>query len=206
MGENSYLNAYQNGGVWANQEVDAFDLIASSGKLEKQFLGKNSPLSEDSKSSLFNSLNSRSMDAIARPVGEAVFNFGAGELGGILLGKAIGWAVGKIAGRAAGEGYSSFNAFKKAQGTAGPGMAWHHIVEQNPSNIATFGTERIHNTKNLIKLPQGKGSIHMKVSGYYSSKPYFTNGLTVREWLSTQSYTEQYKFGIETLKRYGWKP
>ena len=47
----------------------------------------------------FNSLNSRSIDAIARPIGEAAFGFGAGEFGGMLLGKAIGWAVGKVAGR-----------------------------------------------------------------------------------------------------------
>ena len=46
-----------------------------------------------------NSLNSRSIDAIARPIGEAAFGFGAGKFGGMLLGKAIGWAVGKVAGR-----------------------------------------------------------------------------------------------------------
>lgn len=27
LGEDSYLNYYQNGGIWANQAVDAFDLI-----------------------------------------------------------------------------------------------------------------------------------------------------------------------------------
>ncbi|MCD8093132.1 MAG: RHS repeat-associated core domain-containing protein [Bacteroides sp.] len=100
MGKDSYFNAYQNAGVIANQAVNAFDLIASSDKLQNQFLGKDSPLSEDSKSALFNSLNSHSMDAIARPVGEAIFNFGAGEFGGALVGKAIGWAVGKAVGKA----------------------------------------------------------------------------------------------------------
>ena len=99
LGNDNYLNFYQNGGILANQAVNAFDLIASSGKLQNQFLGKTSPLSEDSKSALFNSLNSRSIDAIARPIGEAAFDFGAGEFGGMLLGKAIGWAVGKVAGR-----------------------------------------------------------------------------------------------------------
>ena len=99
LGNDNYLNFYQNGGILANRAVNAFDLIASSGKLQNQFLGKTSPLSEDSKSALFNSLNSRSIDAIARPIGEAAFGFGAGEFGGMLLGKAIGWAVGKVAGR-----------------------------------------------------------------------------------------------------------
>ena len=101
LGNDNYLNFYQNGGILANQAVNAFDLIASCGKLQNQFLGKTSPLSEDSKSALFNSLNSRSIDAIARPIGEAAFSFGAGEFGGILLGKALGWAVGKVAGKAA---------------------------------------------------------------------------------------------------------
>ena len=99
LGNDNYLNFYQNGGILANQAVNAFDLIASCGKLQNQFLGKTSPLSEDSKSALFNSLNSRSIDAIARPIGEAAFGFGAGKFGGMLLGKAIGWAVGKVAGR-----------------------------------------------------------------------------------------------------------
>ena len=30
---------------------------------------------------------------------DSAFGFGAGEFGGMLLGKAIGWAVGKVAGR-----------------------------------------------------------------------------------------------------------
>ena len=64
LGNDNYLNFYQNGGILANQAVNAFDLIASCGKLQNQFLGKTSPLSEDSKSALFNSLNSRSIDAI----------------------------------------------------------------------------------------------------------------------------------------------
>jgi hypothetical protein len=45
-----------------------------------------------------------------------------------------------------------------------------------------------------------------KVSGYYSSKQAFTNGKTVRQWLSSQSFQEQYDFGIKILKKFGWKP
>lgn len=79
-------------------------------------------------------------------------------------------------------------------------------MEQNPSNLARFGAERIHNTNNLIKLLNGKGSIHAKISGYYSSKPDFANGLTVRDWLRSQNFKEQYKFGITKLKEFGWEP
>ena len=106
----------------------------------------------------------------------------------------------------AGMGYATFNSFKQAKGSAGPGKAWHHIVEQTSGNVSKFGAYKIHNTNNLIKLPYGAGSIHAKVSGYYSSIQPFTGGKTVRQWLSTQSYDAQYKFGIETLKKFGWKP
>lgn len=55
-----------------------------------------------------------------------------------------------------------------------------------------------------MRLPGGKGSIHAKISGYYSSKQRFTDGMTVREWLSTQSYEDQYSFGINKLIEFGW--
>lgn len=105
-----------------------------------------------------------------------------------------------------GTGFKSFSAFKSAYGSAGNGYAWHHIVEQGGGNLSRFGAEAIHNTKNIIKLPHGAGSIHAKVSGYYSSKQPFTGGQTVRQWLKTQSFQQQYDFGIKTLKRFGWKP
>jgi hypothetical protein len=39
----------------------------------------------------------------------------------------------------------------------------------------------------------------VKISGYYSSKQPFSEGKTVRQWLSTKSYEEQYEFGIENV-------
>jgi hypothetical protein len=66
--------------------------------------------------------------------------------------------------------------------------------------------QKVHNVDNLIKLPHGANSIHAKVSGFYSSKQAFTGGKTVRKWLSTQSFQEQYDFGINTLKQFGWTP
>lgn len=103
-------------------------------------------------------------------------------------------------------GYASFAAFKAANGAAGKGMAWHHIVEQGGSNVAKFGATKVHNVNNLVKLEHGAGSIHAKISGYYSSKRPFTGGQTVRQWLSTQTYKQQYDFGIKTMKQFGWKP
>lgn len=93
-------------------------------------------------------------------------------------------------------------------GPAGPGQSWHHILEQTPGNVAKFGNQAIHNTGNLMKLPHGAGSIHAKVSGFYSSiQPTVTGSstMTVRQWLSTKSYQFQYDFGIQKLIDFGWK-
>lgn len=101
------------------------------------------------------------------------------------------------------DGFESFKEFKKIYGSAGKGKAWHHIVEQNPTNIKMFGPKAIHSIKNMIKLPHGAGSIHAKVSGYYSST-YLNSGMRVRDYASTLSFQDQYKFGIEILKRFGY--
>ncbi len=89
----------------------------------------------------------------------------------------------------------------------GPGEHLHHIVEQSASNISRFGADAIHNTANAVPLEAsmhvGKGSI----SAYYSSKDaFFTEGLTVRQWLSTRSFDEQYLFGMNVLKEFGVLP
>jgi hypothetical protein len=54
-----------------------------------------------------------------------------------------------------------FGAFKYAQGSAGPGMAWDHIVEQTLSNISRFGAQAIQNTSNTIRLPSGAGLLYL---------------------------------------------
>ena len=128
---------------------------------------------------------------------------GGEMVAGAVAGKAIGLISKSLKGT--GVGFNTFNEFKKVYGSAGDGMAWHHIVEQNADNIARFGAKKIHNTNNLIKLPHGKGSIHAKVSGFYNSKIPDKN-ILVRDYVKTLNFKEQYKFGIETLKRFGWKP
>ncbi|MGX2951562.1 RHS repeat domain-containing protein, partial [Ursidibacter sp. B-7004-1] len=102
-------------------------------------------------------------------------------------------------------GFDSFSQFKRVVGSAGKGQAWHHIVEQTPANIAKFGSNKIHNINNLIKLPHGKGTIHSQISGFYSSIRRFTNGQRVRDWLSNKNFDEQFNYGIKKLKDFGWK-
>ena len=100
----------------------------------------------------------------------------------------------------AGTSYNSFNEFKKANPVQTQGNQWHHIVEQNQVSKSGFSVQQINNTNNLIELTPSQ---HSQISGYYSSKPSFTNGLTVRNWLAGQSYEAQYQFGMDYMKQLG---
>lgn len=111
----------------------------------------------------------------------------------------------RIAPNLSGQGFRSFYAAKQFLGNAGKGNAWHHIVEQHADNVARFGAENIHNVNNLVKLPHGKGMLHQKVTGHYNSLMRGTN-MRVRDYVKTLPFKEQYNYGIETLKRFGWTP
>ena len=94
---------------------------------------------------------------------------------------------------------------KKKLGSPGEGNVWHHIVEQSQINKSGFTSNQINNIFNVISIPHGKGTVHTKISGFYSSIPAsgFTNGLTVRQWISGQSFEKQFEFGMNVLKQYG---
>jgi hypothetical protein len=49
-------------------------------------------------------------------------------------------------------------------------------------------------------MPLSK-DVHKVVSAYYNSKPAFTNGLRVRDWLTGQSFEYQYKYGLEIIAK-----
>ncbi len=99
------------------------------------------------------------------------------------------------------QGYESFYQLKKAIGSAGTGMQWHHIVEQSQMEKSGFSAQQIHNTSNIIAIEQ---SIHKKITGYYNTKTFdFTGGLSVRDWLAGQSFEFQYEFGLEILRMFG---
>jgi hypothetical protein len=104
--------------------------------------------------------------------------------------------------------WGSFGGFKSAMGSAGPGKEWHHIVEKTPGNEKRFGGAALHNTENVIALDK---HLHTEISAFYSSiRLAITKStkLTVRKWLSTQSYEAQREFGllaIENIKKGIWK-
>jgi hypothetical protein len=102
-----------------------------------------------------------------------------------------------------GTGFNSFDAYKDAMGSAGENKNWHHIVEQTRGNVQRFGPRAIHNTDNLIIVEE---EIHWQISGLYSSKRAYSQGMTVRQWLSTQSFEAQRAFGLKTLRDFGVIP
>jgi RHS repeat-associated protein len=99
-----------------------------------------------------------------------------------------------------GTGYRSFSAFKRYEGRAQSGYALHHIVEKRGTQFSPFS---IHNTGNLIQVPI---PIHNRISAHYSSIQRFTEGMTVRKWLSNQSFEDQFNYGLRVLKQFGIKP
>nr|WP_244227610.1 hypothetical protein [Corallococcus aberystwythensis] len=97
--------------------------------------------------------------------------------------------------------WASFSGFKKAMGPAGPGQEWHHIVEQTPGNVNRFGPQAVHNKDNVIPLEK---SLHSRISSFYSTIRRDLTGspLTVRQWLSTQSYAAQREFGLQAIENF----
>jgi hypothetical protein len=96
--------------------------------------------------------------------------------------------------------FNSFDALKRELGSAGDGNVWHHIVEQRVPNVERFGAEAIHNTTNVVPISR---EANQAIANYYSSIPAsgFTRGITVRDWLGTQSFSKQREFGLDILDR-----
>jgi hypothetical protein len=107
-------------------------------------------------------------------------------------------------------GFSSFYAFKKGEDditidlekifeSAGPGNDWDHNVEQT-MNRGKFPPQQIHSTENIIRLPK---LFHEAKSGLYSSIQNYSKPYTVRQWLNSQTFEEQYDFGIGVYTNLG---
>jgi len=43
--------------------------------------------------------------------------------------------------------------------------------------------------------------VHRKISGFYSSRPEWTGGVRVRDYLAGKSFEYQYDFGMRELQR-----
>jgi len=137
-----------------------------------------------------------------------------GVIAGGIIGGLVGWGAGAILANfgiitasasitaGGGAGFQTFQKLKDFLGSPGWGNQWHHIVEQCQSVKTGFPNTWINNSNNVVNI---SNAVHIKISGYYSSIQWFTNGLRVRDWIAGQDFQKQYEFGIEILRKFGVK-
>jgi hypothetical protein len=103
------------------------------------------------------------------------------------------------------EGFSSSAAFAKEDiekkfGPAGDGYDYHHIVEQGGPNETNIAPEVLHSTENMIKIPK---ILHEEITAIYSKRAPYTEGLSLRRWLSTKPYEFQRERGLAIMRKLG---
>jgi|SRR5579862_6474195 len=106
------------------------------------------------------------------------------------------------------EQFSSYDEFYKAEfslellakrfGPAGDGQQYHHIVTQGGANGDNIPPEQLQNTNNIIQLPT---LLHEAVNAEYSKLLQDDTGMTMYQWLQTQSYDVQREEGLKILRR-----
>ena len=79
------------------------------------------------------------------------------------------------------------------------GVETHHIVEQSQVGKSGFASSQIQDASNKIDIPY---SMHRRISGFFSSKQPFTDGMRVRDWLVGKSFEYQSKFGWDVVMRF----
>jgi len=106
------------------------------------------------------------------------------------------------------EQFFSYDEFYKAElsvellakrfGPAGDGQQYHHIVTQGGANADNISAEQLQNTENIIRLPT---LLHEAVNAEYSKLLQDGTGMTMYQWLQTQSYDVQREEGLKILRR-----
>jgi hypothetical protein len=94
--------------------------------------------------------------------------------------------------------FHSDSELKRHFGPAGDGRSWHHIVEQRLADNGRFPPEWIHNTDNVISIPD---VVHYCINAEMSRLKRHSGGLTVRQWLEPKSFEFQYNYGLKLFKR-----
>jgi len=72
------------------------------------------------------------------------------------------------------------------------------VVEQSQIGRSGFAPEEIHNPFNMNPVSARANQLK---ANYYSTKQPFTEGGTVRDWLTGLSVQDQYEFGMDVLRQ-----
>jgi RHS repeat-associated protein len=81
------------------------------------------------------------------------------------------------------------------------GNQLHHIVEQSQTKASRsdFPSRMVNNLDNVVSIPK---DVHKAISSYYSSIDRAVSGnMTVRDWLTGQSFEFQHEFGLDILDK-----
>ncbi|MDD3036495.1 DUF6443 domain-containing protein [Bacteroides sp.] len=97
MAGGGFVNYYQNRIIYfSGSPIDIFATIQSDLRMQRYLLSRNSPLDAFDQSRLFNSINSRDIDAVLRPLEEEAVKFVASSFAWAGVGRAAFWSIGKI--------------------------------------------------------------------------------------------------------------
>ena len=101
--------------------------------------------------------------------------------------------------------FESHSKFKRAMGKRGlrsraGETEWHHIVGQHNHNKKKFGAYDLHCTDNIVLL---KKTTHNELNGHYGRSREKLGGKSLRDWLKTMSFDEQYIHGLKALEEVG---
>ena len=88
------------------------------------------------------------------------------------------------------------------------GIEYHHIVEQSEEVASGFAESAINSMSNVVPTP---AAVHAEISAFYSTAPEWLEGLSVREWMTTQTWEVQWSSGLEIWKQamtgvINWRP
>jgi|SRR5579863_1097939 len=82
---------------------------------------------------------------------------------------------------------------------AWPAYEEHHIVEDGP-NEGLIPDSLLQSRRNRVKIPY---YIHRDISDFYSTKDDEYGGMTPRDYLRGKSFEEQYRFGLDIMRKFG---
>jgi hypothetical protein len=93
--------------------------------------------------------------------------------------------------------------FKAANGSAGTGKAWHHIVEQNQIVNSGFNSKMGHHVDNLVAIETGAGTWHSRITADYATHGKFAEipaNMSLRNWLKGKPFEVHYEWGLRVMK------
>jgi hypothetical protein len=89
-----------------------------------------------------------------------------------------------------------------AQGEAGPGLTWEHVVEQSQMSPGRSGfpSSAINNVDNILFVTP---EVNFAKNYYYGSKLSWTGGMRLRDYMAAQgwSWQQQWDFGMDVISR-----